>query len=110
MPEAKHSRAQRGLTPVHPAAAAIDIGATMHVAAVGADRDTEPVQTFQTFTEDLHRLADCFARCRVKTVVMESTGVYWNPDVRDLRAARLRGCVGQRPRRQTRTGAKNRCQ
>jgi transposase len=79
MPEAKHSRAQRGLTPVHPAAAAIDIGATMHVAAVGPDRDTEPVQTFQTFTEDLHRLADWFARCGVKTVVMESTGVYWIP-------------------------------
>ena len=51
----------------------------MHVAAVGPDRDTEPVRTFQTFTDDLHRLADWFARCGVKTVVMESTGVYWIP-------------------------------
>jgi transposase len=79
MPEAKQSRPQRDLTPVHPAAAAIDIGATMHVAAVGPDRDAEPVRTFQTFTGDLHRLADWFARCGVKTVVMESTGVYWIP-------------------------------
>jgi transposase len=67
------------LSPVHPAAAAIDIGATMHVAAVGPNRDTEPVRTFQTFTNDLERLADWFTHCGIKTVVMESTGVYWIP-------------------------------
>jgi transposase len=79
MPQAKRSRSPRDLSPVHPAAAAIDIGATIHVAAVGVDRDEEPVRTFQTFTDDLHRLADWFARCGIKTVVMESTGVYWIP-------------------------------
>ena len=79
MPQPKRSRSRTGLSAVHPAAAAIDIGATMHVAAVGPDRDTEPVRTFQTFTDDLHRLADWFARCGVKTVAMESTGVYWIP-------------------------------
>ena len=60
--------------PVHPAAAAIDIGAALHVAAVGPDRDKEPVRTFQTFTDDLHRLADWFAQCGIRTVVMKSTG------------------------------------
>ena len=60
-------------------AAAIDIGATMHVAAVGPDRDAEPVRSFGTFTGDLHRLADWFGDCGVKTVAMESTGVYWIP-------------------------------
>lgn len=79
MPQAKQSRNQRGLSRVHPAAAAIDIGATIHVAAVGPDRDQEPVRTFQTFTDDLRRLADWFSRCGVKTIVMESTGVYWIP-------------------------------
>jgi hypothetical protein len=79
MPQAKRSRSRRDLPPVHPAAAAIDIGATIHVAAVGPDCDKEPVRTFQTFTDDLHRLADWFARCGIKTVVMESTGVYWIP-------------------------------
>jgi transposase len=34
---------------------------------------------FNTFTDDLHRLADWFEQCGVKTVVMESTGVYWIP-------------------------------
>jgi len=79
MPEAKWSRSRRDLSPVHPDAAAIDIGATMHVAAVGPDRDADPVRTFQTFTDDLHSLADWLARCGIKTVAMESTGVYWIP-------------------------------
>jgi transposase len=67
------------LSPVHLVAAAIDIGATMHVAAVGTDRDEQPVQTFRTFTDDLQRLADWFAGCGIRTIVMESTGVYWIP-------------------------------
>ncbi len=57
--------------PVHPAAAAIDIGATMHVPAVGSNRDKEPVRTFRTFTADLHRLADWFSEYGIKTVAME---------------------------------------
>jgi len=66
-----------GMAMVHPNAAAVDIGATMHMAAVAADRTTDPVQCFGTFTGDLHRLADWFAECGVKSVVMESTSVYW---------------------------------
>src|SRR5450755_3761997 len=79
MVQTKRSRKSRDMVQVHSAAAAIDIGATIHVAAVGPDRDNEPVRTFRTFTDDLHRLADWFASCGIKTVVMESTGVYWIP-------------------------------
>ena len=79
MVQTKRSRKSRDFSTVDPAAAAIDIGATIHVAAVGPDRDKEPVRTFRTFTDDLHRLADWFAGCGIKTVVMESTGVYWIP-------------------------------
>ena len=67
------------MVPVHPHAAAIDIGATLHVAAVGPDRDPEPVRSFGTFTADLHRLADWLVQGGVTTVAMESTGVYWIP-------------------------------
>jgi transposase len=77
--KAKSAKALSGMALVHPNAAAIDIGATMHVAAVSADRSTPPVRTFGTFTNDLHRLADWFAECGVETVVMESTSVYWIP-------------------------------
>ena len=67
------------MSPVHAHAAAIDIGATMHVAAVGPQHDAEPVRTFGTFTNDLHHLADWFADRGIETVAMESTGVYWIP-------------------------------
>jgi transposase len=79
MAKAKRSRAERDISPTHPDAAAIDIGAKMHVAAVPPERDTEPVRSFGTFTGDLLRLADWFSRCGIRTVAMESTGVYWIP-------------------------------
>ncbi len=60
-------------------AAAVDIGASSHFAAVPPGRDTTAVREFGTFTSDLHRLADWFQQCQVDTVVMESTGVYWIP-------------------------------
>ncbi len=79
MADAKQSRRRPALPPVHAHAAAIDIGATVHVAAVGPNHDPEPVRTFGTFTNDLHRMADWFAACGVETIVMESTGIYWIP-------------------------------
>ena len=79
MSASKKPRRKRDISPTHPNAAAIDIGATMHVAAVGPDQDPDPVRSFGTFTGDLHRLADWFEQCGVRTVAMESTGVYWIP-------------------------------
>ena len=62
---------------VHPHAAGIDIGATAIYVAVPSDRDAKPVQRFSSFTDDLHRIADWLLKCKVTTVAMESTGVYW---------------------------------
>jgi len=73
------SKLDRTMPMVHPNAAAIDVGATMHMAAVRADRTPEPVRSFGTFTTDLHRLVNWFKECGVETVVMESTSVYWIP-------------------------------
>jgi transposase len=72
-------KVSRAIPMVHPNAAAIDVGATMHMAAVSTDRTSEPVRSFGTFTTDLHRLVDWFTECGVETVVMESTSVYWIP-------------------------------
>lgn len=60
-------------------AAAIDIGSTMHLAAVNPSTCDMPVRAFGTFTQDLHDLADWFQSCGVTSVAMESTGVYWIP-------------------------------
>ncbi len=66
-----------GLPIIHERAAGIDIGSRFHVVAVAADLCDEPVQTFQAFTSDLVRMADWLIALGVKTVAMESTGVYW---------------------------------
>ena len=60
-------------------AAGIDVGSREHWVAVPADRDPQPVRCFGTFTSDLEALADWLLQCEVKSVAMESTGVYWIP-------------------------------
>ena len=58
-------------------AAGIDIGAERHYVAVPPTADAHPVREFSVFTKDLVAIADWLASCGVKTVAMESTGVYW---------------------------------
>ena len=58
-------------------AAAIDIGSKQHWVAVPPGRDTEAVHSFGAFTVDLHAMAGWLKQCGIKSVVMESTGVYW---------------------------------
>jgi transposase len=60
-------------------AAGIDVGATELFVAVPPGKDVESVRSFPTFTRDLLGLANWLERCGVRTVAMESTGVYWIP-------------------------------
>lgn len=66
-----------GLPIIHERAAGIDIGSRFHVVAVSPDLSAEPLRTFQAFTSDLQRMADWLIKTGIKTVAMESTGVYW---------------------------------
>src|ERR1700738_1692592 len=101
------SRIDRTLPMMHPNAAAIDVGATIHMAAVRADRAPQPVRSFGTFTTDLHRLVDWFTECGVETVV-ESTSVYWIPIFELLDARGF--TVFLVNARDARAGAQDRCQ
>src|SRR5215467_15184848 len=67
-----------GLEVVHPHAAGIDVGNGAHYVAVRPDRDAQPVRR-ECFTADLYRLADWLQNCSVRTVALQSTGVYWIP-------------------------------
>jgi transposase len=69
----------RMLPVLHPDAAGIDIGAEEVFVAVSPDRAAEPVRSFETFTRDLHEMADWLQSCGVRSVAMESTGVFWIP-------------------------------
>lgn len=60
-------------------AAGIDIGGAFHFVAVPEDRDEKPIRRFDNFTSNLYQLADWLSDCKIKTVAMESTGVYWIP-------------------------------
>jgi transposase len=62
-----------------PNAAGIDIGAREIYVAVPADRDDHPVRKCETFTSDLHQMAEWLVSCGITTAAMESTGVYWIP-------------------------------
>ena len=64
---------------VNPNAAGIDAGAEEHWVSVPEDRDPEPIKRFSAFTEDLYALADWLVHCRIDTVAIEATGVYWIP-------------------------------
>jgi len=66
-----------GLPPLNRNAAGIDVGSAAHYVAVPVGRDAEPVQEFGSFTADLHRMGQWLKACKVETVVMQATGVYW---------------------------------
>jgi transposase len=67
------------LEQIHPNAAGIDVGSAEVYVAVPPDRDEHNVRSFGTFTADLYDLADWLKACRIETVAMEATGVYWIP-------------------------------
>jgi transposase len=61
--------------------------------AVPQDRDPNPVRSFETFTEDLHRMKEWLLECRITTVAMESTGVYWISLFQILERAGVEVCL-----------------
>ena len=62
---------------VHPDAAGIDIGNEMHYVSVPPNRDREPVRHFGCTTAELRAMAYWLKHCGIRTVAMQSTGVYW---------------------------------
>jgi hypothetical protein len=63
---------------IHPDAAGIDIGNEFHYAAVPPSRDSQPVRRFGCTTAELKAMAAWLQQCRIRTVAMQSTGVYWS--------------------------------
>ncbi len=65
------------LNVINPDAAGIDVHSNMHMVCVPADRDADPVRQFGANTADLHEIVAWLKKCRIKTIALESTGVYW---------------------------------
>jgi transposase len=76
----KRKKPVRSLKTIQPDAAGIDLGSREHWVAGPPLEDNSPnVQRFGTTTPQLLRLADWLKKQKVKTIAMESTGVYWIP-------------------------------
>jgi transposase len=98
-PARKKARSRRAIKTtqsqplIRPHAAGIDVGSSELYVAVPFDSDPEPVRKFATFTEDLHALADWLLQCKIETVALESTGVYWIPIFQILEARGIEVCL-----------------
>ncbi len=64
---------------LNPNAAGIDVATEEMWVCVPANRATQNVRCFGAFTDDLSAIADFLTECRITSVAMESTGVYWIP-------------------------------
>ena len=75
----RNTKLPKHLQHINKMAAGIDIGSKSHFVAVPEGCADVCVREFQSFTSDLHELANWLESCGVTTVAMESTGVYWIP-------------------------------
>src|SRR3981189_917040 len=62
---------------VHPDAAGIDIGNESHYVAVPPTRDSQPLRRFGCTTSELKEVALWLQQCEIRTIGLQSTGVYW---------------------------------
>jgi len=67
-------------------AAGVDVSPKELQVCVPSDRDEKCNRTFGVYTKDLHEISSWLKKCGIDTVVMESTGVYWLPLFRVLKA------------------------
>src|SRR5262245_60119087 len=67
------------LITLNPNAAGIDVGSDEMYVCVPADRDQPSIRKFKSITSELRELICWLKQCRVETVAIESTGVYWIP-------------------------------
>jgi transposase len=67
------------LTIQHRDAAGIDIGGSEHWVAISPERDPEPVRCYGCFTSDLREMARWLVERGIRSVALQSTGVYWMP-------------------------------
>jgi len=82
-PKTKRKKTNRkrftNLDRINPDAAGIDIASTEHWVCIPPERTGDNVRKFGTFTCDLRSISQWLKSHKVKTIAMESTGIYWIP-------------------------------
>ncbi|MEI6529839.1 MAG: IS110 family transposase [Candidatus Falkowbacteria bacterium] len=72
----KKEKTTKAFPIIYPNAAGIDISSKEHYVAVNP-KNKEPIRSFGCFTENLKEIAMWLKQCKVNTVAMEATGIYW---------------------------------
>ena len=89
MPEKTRPRSTVDFPIINPDAAGCDVGASLIYVAVPPDRCEQEVRSFRTFTQDLQEAVRWLKGCRITTIAMESTSVYWIPFTQLLEDAHI---------------------
>lgn len=74
-----HTKKGIELKIVNPDAAGIDIADSEMQVCVPEDRDGDNNRRFGSFTRDLNEICSWLKACKITTVAMEATGIYWIP-------------------------------
>lgn len=79
--ESKKSRIRikNEMTVINPDTAGIDVASDSHWISVGSDRAEKNVRQYGAYTRDLNAIVSWLKECKITSVAMESTGVYWIP-------------------------------
>lgn len=73
----KKEKTAKAFPIIYPNAAGIDISSKEHYVAVNPSLHEEPIRSFGCFTEDLKKIVSWLKECKVNTIAMEATGIYW---------------------------------
>jgi transposase len=84
-----HVRKPSELKKLDPTCAGIDVGARELFVCIAKNETEQKVRSFSTFTGDLHEMVHWLQSNGVRSVAMESTGVYWIVPFEMLEEARI---------------------
>ncbi len=73
----EEARAFAGMSKIKEEVAGVDIGAQEIMVCIGGENETQIVRAFGSYTIDLQAISQWLLENEIKSVAMESTGVYW---------------------------------
>jgi transposase len=73
----EEARPFAGMSKMRKAVAGVDIGAQEIMVCIGGEGETQIVKAFGSYTIDLQAISQWLDEKQIKSVAMESTGVYW---------------------------------
>ena len=74
----EEARPFAGMSKIKDKVAGVDIGAEEIMVCIAGEKETQIVRAFGSYTVDLQAISQWLLENEIKSVAMESTGVYWD--------------------------------